>query len=104
VVEKSVLVCTLAVRSEDLPRIAKTLATKAKLYAAMVSSNANAPKDDRPLLDASDLESIRKTWDATGGRVHKVEHIRGSDRTSEQWLGGRRFGDTPLGAIRNNQP
>lgn len=104
VVEQTVVVCTLAVRPEEVPRLAKTLATKAKVYAAMVSSNANAAADDRPVLDASGLESIRKTWDATGGRIHKVEHIRGSDRTNEQWLGGRRFGDSPLGAIRNNQP
>jgi hypothetical protein len=104
VVEQKVVVCTLAVRPEEVPRLAKTLATKAKVYAAMVSSNANAPANNRPVLDASGLEPIRKTWDATGGRIHKVEHIRGTSRNSEQWLQGRRFGDTPLGAIRNSQP
>ena len=103
VVKQSVVVCTLAVRPEDVPRLAKTLATKTKLYAAMVSSNAIPPSDDRPVLDASGLEPIRKTWDATGGRIQKVEHIRGTNRNSEQWLDGRRFGDTPLGAIRANQ-
>jgi len=104
IVEQSVVVCTLAVRPEDVPRLAKSLATNTKLYAAMVSSNASPPAEDRPILNASGLEPIRNTWDATGGRVHKVEHIRGSDRSSELWIEGRRLGDSPLGAIRNNQP
>lgn len=95
---------TLAVRPEDVPRLAKTLATEAKVYAAMVSSNPTAPAKDRPVLDKSGLEPIRKSWDATGGRIHKVEHIRGIERESEQWIEGRRFGDSPLGAIRNHQP
>jgi len=104
VVEQTVIVCTLAVRPEEVPRLAKTLATNTKLYAAMVSSNSTTPANNPPVLDKSGLEPIRETWDATGGRIHKVEHIRGEDRTSEQWLEGRRFGDTPLGGIRNNQP
>jgi hypothetical protein len=103
VVEQTVVVCTLAVRPDEVPRLAKSLATKTKLYAAMVSSNSSPPEDDRPVLDASGLEPIRKTWNTTGGRIHKVEHIRGSDRKSELWIKGRRFGDTPLGAIQNDQ-
>jgi hypothetical protein len=99
VIERTVIVCNLAVKPEDVARVMEAVAIGSRLYAVVQSASSAAAEQPGELVDASDLEPIRAAWQSVGGRVHKVEHIRGTDRRSEEWVAGHRFGTTPLGRL-----
>ena len=76
VIERTVVLTTLALRPEQVPAVTATLTAGGNLFAAAHSGDSSTVETEQSVPGAE-------------ANVHRVEHIRGTGRTTEYWLGNR---------------